>query len=315
MQPAIPVERNDAIEWPTIGLLVVIHASFLALTWFHASIPLWILLPLAAWTSAWFSSAQHEIIHGHPTRNRALNTALGFAPIWLWLPFERYRQSHLTHHRDERLTDPIDDPESRYWTEEAWEKLGPTGRFLVRMQSRIPGRMAIGPAWAMGVFLKREIGRLAHGDGEAWRIWSVHLAGVAVLLWWVLVVCGMPFWVYLLGFVYGGTALALIRSFAEHRAESEVERRTAIVEKSPLFGLLFLNNNLHVVHHDLPTVPWYRLPRIYREHREHFHAKNGGLVYDGYLEIFRRFTWKPHHQQIHPFGRAPAKDGSQPGSG
>ena len=59
----------------------------------------------------------------------------------------------------------------------------------------------------------------------------------------------MPFWLYFWAFVYAGTSLALIRSYAEHRAEDEVERRTAIVEDSWLLGPLFLFNNLHVVHH------------------------------------------------------------------
>ena len=59
----------------------------------------------------------------------------------------------------------------------------------------------------------------------------VTLLEMAVVLVWVLGVCGMDFWTYFLGFAYAGTRLALVRSFAEHRAEKTVARRTAIVEQ------------------------------------------------------------------------------------
>ena len=81
----------------------------------------------------------------------------------------------------------------------------------------------------------------------------------------------------------------LVRSFAEHRAESDVEERTAIVENAPVMGLLYLYNNLHVVHHDRPTLPWYEIPGWYRANRDRLVQENGGLVYRGYLDIARRY--------------------------
>ena len=34
-------------------------------------------------------------------------------------------------------------------------------------------------------------------------------------------------------------------------------------------------------------------------------AENGGLVYDGYLDVARRFLISAHDDPVHPFGRAP----------
>ena len=79
-------------------------------------------------------------------------------------------------------------------------------------------------------------------------------------------------------------SLALLRSFAEHRAASDVFERTAIVENAPILGLLYLYNNLHAAHHERPTLPWYQIPAWYRENRERLIKANGGLVYDGYLD-------------------------------
>lgn len=307
MTSGVAVERNAAIEWPTLALFAAIHAAWLLLVAFHDAVPLWLWLPLAAWTSAWWGSAQHEALHGHPTRLRWLNTALATPPYWLWLPFERYRQSHLAHHHDERLTDPLDDPESRYWTPEGWRDLGPVGQALVRFQSRLLGRLLIGPFWSVWMFWLGEARAIAAGAPGRAAIWLRHLLWVALLLALAIGVFGIPLWQYVLGFVYCGTALALIRSFAEHRAHDAVEKRTAIVENAPVLGLLFLNNNLHVAHHKWPTVAWYRLPRLYRANRAALVAENGGLVYDGYVEIFRRFLLRPHDAPVHPTGRAPGQ--------
>lgn len=304
--PAIR-ERLPMVEVPTLALIVVIYAGWLGLTWFHDALPLWLWLPLAAWIAAWWGSIQHEILHGHPTRSRWINTALGTPPFWLWLPFESYRHSHLVHHRDERLTDPLDDPESRYWTPEGYRELGPVGRQLVALQATLAGRLAIGPLWSIGRFLAEEARRLIAGDRAAMRVWAWHAVFVALVLGWAIGICSLPLWQYLLGFVYCGTALALVRSFAEHKAKEDVAERTAIVEASPVFGLLFLHNNLHVAHHRWPTLPWYRLPAVYRAHRAALLEANGGLLYRGYGEVFRRFLFAPHDAPIHPHGRAPGR--------
>ncbi|TFF17204.1 fatty acid desaturase [Jiella endophytica] len=304
---AEPFRRPQAIEWPTLILAAAIYGGWGLLTYFHAAIPLLALIPAAAWTIAWHGSLQHEIIHGHPTRWRALNRALGFVPLSLWVPFARYRMLHLSHHRDERLTDPLDDPESYYWTDADWARLSPIGRGLVEAQTCLAGRLVIGPAWSIARFLTTELRAIRAGDRVVRAIWLRHLLGVAAILAWLSLVCGFSPLAYLLIFVYPGTALQLVRSFAEHKAEGAVEKRTAVVEGSPVLGLLFLNNNLHAAHHAHPTLPWYRLPAWYRANRAALLEDNGGLRYEGYGDVFRRFLLAPHDRPAHPLGRAPER--------
>jgi fatty acid desaturase len=292
--------QRPRVEWPTLGLAAFIYALWFAATYCHDRLPLWALTPIAAWTVAWHMSLQHEIIHGHPTSWRFINSLIGAWPLALWLPFEDYRHTHLTHHNDERLTDPLDDPESYYWRQEDWKALGPTGRLLVRVQSTLLGRMAIGPAWSCFMLWKREITRLARFERRAMHDVVLHLAELAVVLFWVVGVCKMPILEYVLCFAYAGTALALVRSFAEHRAESQVERRTAIVERSWLLGPLFLFNNLHVAHHMRPAMPWYKLSGWYVANRAALIERNGGLLYVTYFDILRRYFLRPHHQTLHP---------------
>lgn len=292
--------QRPRVEWPTLGLAALIYGLWLSATYFYDRLPLWALTPIAGWIVAWHMSLQHEIIHGHPTSSRFLNTLIGAWPLALWLPFEDYRHTHLTHHNDERLTDPLDDPESYYWRQEDWDGLGATGRLLVRLQSTLLGRMIFGPAWSCCMLWKREFARLARFERRALHDVALHLAELAVVLFWVVGVCKMPILEYVLCFAYAGTALALVRSFAEHRAESQVERRTAIVERSWLLGPLFLFNNLHVAHHMRPTLPWYKLPGWYLANRAALIERNGGLLYVTYFDILRRYFLRPHDQALHP---------------
>ncbi len=300
---SIPHVRSAKVELPTLILAVAIYGGWVLLTHFWQSIAVWLLAPLAAWTIAWHGSLQHEVMHGHPTRNRRINDAIGWPPISLWLPYPIYKLTHLRHHRDERLTDPLDDPESFYVTEDAWARLGHWQRSILSFNQTLLGRLLLGPAFMIGFFLVSEARLIARGDQRRRDIWAWHAVGVTIVLVWVLVVCGMPLWLYLLGFVYAGGALTRIRSFAEHRFAERHEERTAIVEHGGPLALLFLNNNLHVLHHLRPAIAWYDLPSLYRAHRVAILERNGGLVYRSYGELFARFFMRPHDDLLHPHHR------------
>ena len=301
--PRIPYNRASSIEWPTILLAAVIYGGWLGLTFCWAAFPWWLLVPLAAWTVAWQGSLQHEVIHGHPTRSRAINDAIGWPPISLWLPYPLYKLTHLHHHRDEHLTDPLDDPESFYFTHDNWHTLPRWLQLTLRFNQTLVGRLLVGPAFMIGFFLFGEARLVIAGTDRRRAIWLAQAAGVAVVLTWVIGVCGMPLWLYLLAFVYAGGALTRIRSFAEHRFAEAKEERTAIVERGGPLGLLFLNNNLHVLHHLRPTVAWYDLPELYRGHRQSLVEHNGGLVYRSYADVFSRFLLRPHDKLLHPHHR------------
>ena len=100
------------VEWPTVLLIITVYVVIGSLVWFHGILPWWIILPIGAYCSALHSSLQHEVLHGHPTGNRLLNEALIFLTPHFWLPYPRYRATHLSHHNDANLTAPRLDPES-----------------------------------------------------------------------------------------------------------------------------------------------------------------------------------------------------------
>src|SRR5262249_7062967 len=115
--------QRPAVELPTLLLIFAVYAGWLGITYGYASLSPWVVVPVGILLITLHGSLQHEMVHGHPTRWLSFNRMLGMVPLSLWLPFERYRQTHRIHHNDDRLTDPLDDPESYYWTPEEWSSV------------------------------------------------------------------------------------------------------------------------------------------------------------------------------------------------
>jgi fatty acid desaturase len=120
------------------------------------------------------------------------------------------------------------------------------------------------------------------------------------LFWFISGVCGFVWWQYVLLVAYPGMSLGLLRAFYEHRAATESAERTASCESNFVFGLLFLYNNLHVVHHRMPAMPWYDIPRYYRENREDLLQGNGQFVFSGYGVLARKYLLWPVFNPVHP---------------
>lgn len=286
-------ERTAAPTWAVAALA---YGGWIALTLGYRALPWWIVLPAAGYVMALHGSLQHETIHGHPTSRRWLNEALGWAPLWLWLPYPIYRDEHRAHHDDAILTDPVADPESKYAAPADWPRFHRLRRAALRCNVTLLGRLTLGPALSIADFLGRELRAVIADAPGRRRIWALHaLALMPVLAW--LWLCAVPVWAYVLLFVYPGLSLTLLRSFAEHIAADDPGSRTVTVEAGPFFSLLFLNNNLHALHHARPELPWYALPALGRT------EPRPALRYAGYGEIVRRFLLRPIHAPVHPLAR------------
>jgi fatty acid desaturase len=292
--------RNATIEWPTIALIVLTYGVLALLIMNHAVLPWWLILAVGPYFAALHGSLQHEVLHGHPTRMRWLNELLILPTPTFWLPFGRYRDTHLAHHRDVDLTDPQRDPESYYELPEAWENAHPLKRLLFSFNNTLAGRMTFGPAISILQFWSAELRAILKGDGRVARAWVVFAVSCAVTIIFVVDVAHMPLWKYYVLVAYPGISLSLIRSYCEHQAAEQIGHRTIIVEASPFWSLLFLFNNLHVAHHTRPALAWYRLPAYYRAEKADLLARNNGYTMNGYSEIFRRFLFRAKEPNAYP---------------
>ena len=293
--------RPRSPEIPTWFVAAAIYGGWFALTLHFHALPPWLVLPLGGWLLAWHGSLQHEAVHGHPTRSAWLNSLVAGPPLALWLPFPIYRESHLAHHRAAELTCPSSDPESYYIAPDQWARLPRAGRLLRRALHTAAGRLLVGPFVMVWRLAAAEVRRLREPRRAA--IWLVHAAAVAAVLTWVVAVCRIPLEAYLGLFVYPGLELTLLRSFTEHRPAASPDHRTALVEAGPILSLLYLHNNLHLVHHLWPQLPWYELPRRYRAERAALLVQNGRFAFAGYLEVLRRYAVRGKDSPVHP-GRA-----------
>ncbi len=289
-------------EWPTLALVAACYALWaLGTTWASAFwLPLGIVLTALA--IGLHSSLQHEIIHGHPFRNQTLNAALVFPAIGLLIPYLRFSDTHLAHHRDEALTDPYDDPESNYLDPAVWRGLPRILQVLLIFNNTLLGRLLIGVAVSQLAFMAGDARAAWAGDARVIKGWLLHIPAVALVVWWLAALAAMPVWAYLLA-AYAGLALIKIRTFLEHQAHARAEGRTVIIEDRGPLAWLFLHNTLHVVHHTHPGVAWYDLPARYAAERETFLRSNDGYVYRSYAQIFRRHLLRTKDPVPHPFWR------------
>ncbi|MFM0591836.1 fatty acid desaturase [Paraburkholderia dilworthii] len=301
-------------QWPTWALIVTIYSGWFGVATHARELGLPLTVALLALLGAWYMSLQHELLHGHPTRSRRFNAALGFAPLAVWFPYGIYRDSHLQHHDDTHLTHPERDPESYFVNALVWQRAGWAIRALLTFRNTFIGRLLVGPAFSIAATGVDALAKVRRGDWRDVPVWFAHFAALAALTLWLRSDCGIPAWVFIVGVGYGALSLGSIRSFQEHRVAQAYEHRTVINEASWFWRLLFLNNNYHLVHHDLPHVPWFALRRVYMTSQQQYVERSGGFLVKGYGEWLRLYAVTPiahpeHHYSSEVSHQNPAASG------
>ena len=252
----------------------------------------WLAVPLLAVLGAWHLSMQHELLHGHPFKNQFINDAIGGIPVTLWIPYLAFKKDHHEHHASD-LTNPELDNESYYVSQEQWDKAGPIRRAAWTANRTILFRMFVWTIVSTISYVTLVLKRAARGEKGDRMAVTLHVVGVVAVVYLVSL-SSMPVWVFALGTLYGGRILNAIRPFPEHKYQSGVETRTAMIMAGPFMSLLMLNNNLHIAHHEDPKVAWYRVGALARRVNAVERAREAGVLYEGgYAEVFRKFSFKP----------------------
>ena len=293
-QPAVV----KAIEWPTfflwlacwglwlIGVFVLPMVSMLL-----AGVVLTLVLVLQ-------SSLSHEALHGHPFASRRVNDGLATVSLGLLVPYIRFRDTHLAHHIDERLTDPYDDPETNFYDPAVWARMAPWRQRIMQLNNALLGRMLIGPLMSQVMFMRGDWREMRQGNRAIIGAWGIHFLSSALVIT-VVVTSPMPIWIYLMC-CYFAMSVLKIRTFLEHRAHQYSTARTVIIDDKGPLAFLFLNNNLHAVHHLHPQVAWYNLPRLYRDNADSYDGFNEDYNYRSYAQVIARYFVKAKDPVQHP---------------
>ncbi|MCI2398058.1 fatty acid desaturase [Aliiroseovarius subalbicans] len=292
-------ERGLRDEVPILAVLVLIYGLYAFATIWVATWSVGLAILLAGFAAALHSSACHEVLHGHPVRAPWINGALVFPALSLCIPYLRFRDTHLAHHCDDRLTDPYDDPESNFVDPKLWAGLPRSVRALLRVNNTLAGRMLLGPAIGQVAFMWTDARAIWRGETRVLAGWVLHLPAVLVVVWWAVSVGHMPGWGYLAA-AYLALSLLKIRTFLEHRAHECAPGRTVVIEDRGILAFLFLNNNFHIVHHSHPGAPWWRLRELYDTDRAGYLRLNHGYVYPTYRAVFRRHFLQAKDPVPHP---------------
>jgi fatty acid desaturase len=283
---------KEAGEWRTLAVVIAVYGLTVLTVLRYDVLTPWLAVPMLAVLGAWHLSMQHEVLHGHPFKNQFINDAIGGIPVTLWIPYLAFKKDHYEHHLSD-LTNPALDNESYYVSQEQWDKAGRIRRAAWTANRTILFRMFVWTIVSTITYVLSVLKRAVRGEKGDRLAVALHVVGLVFVVYLVSL-SSMPLWQFALGTTYGGRILNAIRPFPEHKYQSGVETRTAMIMAGRFMSLLMLNNNLHVAHHDEPGVPWYRYDTLMQRVNAVQRARDAGVLYEGgYAEVFRRFSFTP----------------------
>jgi fatty acid desaturase len=234
-----------------------------------------LLLPVGLLTNA-FWALHHEAIHGSFHPDRRINLLAGrLMAILLGSSFQVLRFAHLMHHRFNRNPGDRPDVYDPPLTSKATARLGFLGNLVIGLylSELVSPLLCLLPRPA----IRRILGRIYRGDDPsvteirkaAHRMFlnPTQLRRIRIdallaqsLLATAFVAFG-AYWPLLLAFLFARGLLISVFDNVYHFAtpidRPDYARNLALPQ--PL-QTLFLNINLHRVHHGRPSLPWWALP-------------------------------------------------------
>jgi len=280
---------RESTEVKTLSLISLTYAIWGILLFGPELLPVWLTIIFIVPLIAFHSSLQHECIHGHPFTDIRLNDLIAYAPLGIFLPYSRYKENHLIHHQKASISDPAEDPESWYLTPDQWQRSPRWLKAVFNINCALTGRLLLGPALGMVALIVADAKKIKAGELRLARIWAIHFLFCIGILMAIAHYGSISVTAYLLC-AYFGMSILMIRTYLEHQAHQDMRGRSVLIEDKGPLRFLFLNNNLHAVHHAYPALAWYRLPGFFAQNRARFLQMNKGYSYRSYAEIFRKFA-------------------------
>ncbi len=261
-------------------------AALWALMWFTYSVGLWWLTLLLAVPAAGFLvrlfMIQHDCGHGAFFRHRLANDWIGRAIGVLTLtPYDFWRRSHAIHHATSGNLDRRGIGDVDTLTVNEYLALSRWGRLMYRLYRHPAVMFGVGPAY---LFILRH--RLPFGFMRGgWQPWlstmGTNLAIaiiVATLMWLIgigpfllvhgpimLLAAAMGVWLFYVQHQFEHTLWAHNENWNRH----EVALHGSSYYVLPgILRWFTANIGIHHVHHLCSAIPYYRLPRVMREHPE-----------------------------------------------
>jgi beta-carotene hydroxylase len=258
----IALSLSPAVAWPTLILAVTLPAALLSVMTlgFVRVLPLWVCTPILAALSYAHYSLVHESIHGNviasPKRLAWINTVVGWiGSLGMGAGWPALQRTHVLHHSH---TNTERDPDIVV--------KGTFARLLIKWLVMVP--MSLLPMFAIR-FINRERYKRLGGILSPSEIAQVS---AVTLFTWALLIAAIATghvadWLTLwfMPTRLGILALNVFFQWLPHHPFDRTERYlNTRISLWPGGTFLLLQQNLHLMHHLWPSVPFYNYARLYR---------------------------------------------------
>jgi omega-6 fatty acid desaturase (delta-12 desaturase) len=268
-----------------IAITVVPLAALWALAWATLDIGYWLALPLAIAAACFLVrlfAIQHDCGHGSFFRHRLANDWFGrIAGVLTFTPYGVWRHTHATHHASTGNLDRRGLGDVETLTVQEYRARSFWGRLRYRLYRHPLVMFGLGPAYVFLLHYRLPVGSMRDG----WRPWAstmttnLAIGLIVALLMWVVGI--KAFLLVHLPILLFAASVGVWMFFVQHQFEHttwendrEWNLHDAALHGSSHYDLpAFLhwftaNIGIHHVHHLNSRIPYYRLPRVLRDHPE-----------------------------------------------
>jgi omega-6 fatty acid desaturase (delta-12 desaturase) len=314
-----PSYRRGLFE---IAVTVVPLAALWLLAWATLDVGYWLALPLALAAGVFvvrLFMIQHDCSHGSFFRHRFANDWIGrLASVVTMTPYGLWRRTHAVHHAssgnlDRRGMGDIDTlTVAEYRARSMW------GRLRYRLYRHPLVMFGIGPAYLFLLQHRLPVG-LMRGNG--WWPWVSTMATNAAI---AAVAGGLIWLIGFKAFLLVHLPVAIVAAsigvwlfYVQHQFEKTTWAKEgnwnaldAALHGSSHYDLpaflrwITANIGMHHLHHLSSRIPYYRLPRILRDHPEL--RAVGRLTLFGSFRCVRLALWDDTQRRLVSFREARA---------
>lgn len=252
--------------WPTIFLAIGLHAGFAAVVVLalRGTLPYWAAITLNSIFIYAYYTVVHEAVHGNISskskQHRWVDVLFGTACCApLWLIYDHHKKQHMVHHSH---TNEDSDPD-----------IYSRGSFIGWIFVRLPIALV---NYFNPFALIRECRTFGCSQAEKRR--SLVTFAFYVTVTATIIALGYGYELAMLWFIpwwIGQTVMLTLFTWAPHHDHHETGRyRNTRVSLWPGAEILLLGQNVHLIHHMMPAVPFYRYRKTFDELRPVLESKS-----------------------------------------
>lgn len=261
----IATELSPAVAWPTLALAVALPATLITVIalGFTGDLPLWACTPILAIVSYAHYTLVHEAIHGNvvasPKGAAWINTVVGWiGALGMGAGWPALQRTHVLHHSH---TNTERDPD-------IFVK-GSLAQLLVKWLVGLP--MSLLPMFALRFISAERFKRLGTilSPAEIAQVSAVTLMTLALLV--AAIATGHVVDWLMLWFLPTRLGVLILNIFFQWLPHHPFDRTERYLNtRISLWAggtFLTLQQNLHLMHHLWPSVPFYNYARLFRRLR------------------------------------------------